>query len=79
MNEIETKDIFRGAYLLCMGGTLHETKLADSRQVTFVIEGKNLEQKDIQYHTGHALVNPIQLRETLNLLRDLIFEMWNAA
>ncbi len=43
MHEIETKDIFREAYLLCVGGTLHETKLVDSRQVIFVIEGKGLE------------------------------------
>jgi len=31
-------------------------------------------EEDRRYRTGKALVNPVQLRETVNLLRDLVFE-----
>ncbi|MGK5090541.1 hypothetical protein WDW89_00845 [Deltaproteobacteria bacterium TL4] len=46
----------------------------EDRQVTFIIEGDEMRQKDLLYRTGRASVNPLQLRETLNFLRDVIFE-----
>jgi hypothetical protein len=70
---IETADLYRGAYLLCSGGSLSETRFARG-QVTFVIEGEKVAEEDRRYRTGQALVNPVQLRETVNLLRDLVFE-----
>ena len=73
MSAIETPDIFRGAYLLTQGGRLAQTRVARN-QVLFVIEGEDVAEHDERYRLGHALVNPVQLRETLNLLRDLIFE-----
>lgn len=73
MSAIETPDIFRGAYLLTQGGRLAQTRVA-RHQVLFVIEGENVAEHDERYRLGHALVNPVQLRETLNLLRDLVFE-----
>ena len=74
MTEIETKDIFRGAYLLCCGGRLSSTRMEGNRQMVFVISGQGLVERDLSYRMGQALVNPLQLRETLNLLRDIIFE-----
>lgn len=73
MNSIETSDIFRGAYLLCRGGAIGATWLSRG-QVWFVIEGEGLIEEDRRYRMGKALVNPVQLRETLNLLRDQVFE-----
>jgi hypothetical protein len=70
---IETADLFRGAYLLCSGGRLGVTRFARG-QVTFVIEGEKVAEEDRRYRTGQALVNPVQLRESVNLLRDLVFE-----
>jgi hypothetical protein len=70
---IETADIFRGAYLLTQGARLSSTYVARN-QVRFVIEGESVAEHDERYRLGHALVNPVQLRETLNLLRDLVFE-----
>ncbi len=70
---IETADLYRGAYLLCSGGRLGETRYARG-QVLFVIEGEKVAEEDRRYRTGQALVNPVQLRETVNLLRDLVFE-----
>ncbi len=74
MEEIVTKDIFRSAHLLCMGGHLRKTKLVRNQHILFVIQGHGLELEDQRYRTGQALVNPLQLREALNLLRDLVFE-----
>jgi hypothetical protein len=73
MNAIETTDIYRGAYLLCCGGRVTEAHAARG-QVRFVIEGESCIEHDTRYRLGHALVNPVQLRETLNLLRDLVFK-----
>ena len=70
---IEIADLYRGAYLLCSGGRLGATRYARG-QVFFVIEGEKVAEEDRRYRTGQALVNPVQLRESVNLLRDLVFE-----
>lgn len=73
LSAIETGDIFRGAYLLTQGARLIDTRVARN-QVRFVIEGEDVAAHDERYRLGRALVNPVALRETLNLLRDLVFE-----
>jgi hypothetical protein len=73
MSAIETADIFRGAYLLTQGARLTSTRVYRN-QVRFVIEGERVTEHDERYRLGQALVNPVALRETLNLLRDLVFE-----
>ncbi len=73
LSAIETSDIFRGAYLLTQGARLIEAR-TQRGQVRFVIEGEYVVEHDASYRLGQALVNPIALRETLNLLRDLVFE-----
>jgi len=74
MEEIETGDLFKGAYLLCRGGRLLRTTLADRDHVLLLIGGSDLAAEDMRFRTGAALVNPLQLRETLNYLRDVVFE-----
>ena len=76
MVRLEITDIFRGAFLLCSGGDLTEVRVRKSgrRIATFLITGKNLDQLDRDYRAGHALVNPVQLRESLNHLRDVMFQ-----
>ena len=73
---LETTDIFRGAFLLCNGGDLAEVRVRNNgkRIATFLITGKNLDKLDRDYRTGCALVNPVQLRESLNHLRDVMFQ-----
>jgi hypothetical protein len=73
LSAIETTDLFRGAYLLCCGAHVIDTRVA-RHQVVFLIEGEGVVEHDTRYRLGTALVNPVQLRETLNLLRDLVFE-----
>lgn len=73
LSAIETTDIYRSAYLLCCGGRVREAHV-ERGQVRFTIEGEGCIEHDEAYRLGQALVNPVQLRETLNLLRDLVFE-----
>jgi hypothetical protein len=73
---VEVTDLFKGAFLLCMGGRLDRVQVRDNsrRIATFLITGPDLDRLDSDYRTGRALVNPVQLRESLNHLRDVMFE-----
>ena len=75
-NSLETTDIFRGAFFLCMGGDLCRIRIKDNRKqiASFMIRGKDLHRLDREYRSGKALVNPLQLRESLNHLRDILFD-----
>lgn len=72
---LETTDIFRGAFFLSKGGRLSEVHLSeDNRQiVSFRIMGEDLADLDEAYRAGKATVDPLQLRESLNHLRDVLF------
>jgi hypothetical protein len=69
----EITDIFRGAFFLCNGGDLAGIKVNGDRVATFLIRGENLIGLDRDYRSGKALVNPLQFREALNYLRDILF------
>ncbi len=75
-NSLETTDIFRGAFFLCSGGKLADVRLKeDTRKiVSFLFEMEDIAQLDIVYRSGHASVNPLQFRESLNHLRDILFK-----
>ena len=73
MPAIKTYDLFRTAYLLCHGGQLETTHIIRN-QVLFVIQGETVNKEDQRYRTGQALVNPLQYREAINMLRDVIYE-----
>ena len=73
---LETTDIFKGAFYLCMGGDLADIQFkTNGKQIgTFHFSGPELYRHDKAYINGHALVNPVQFREALNHLRDILFE-----
>ena len=75
INILETTDIFRGAFFLCRGGELSGIRFRNNgtRIATFLITGEGLDRLDKQYRDGQALVNPLQFRESLNHLRDILF------
>ena len=76
MCSLETTDIFRGAFFLCSGGDLAEVRVRNNgkRIASFLFTGADLDQLDKDYMSGKALVNPVQFRESLNRLRDVMFE-----
>ena len=56
--EIETSDLFRGAFLRCCGGKLDETLVRRDGQVQFVISGDELDEEDYRFRTGQARYLP---------------------
>ncbi len=70
---LETPDLFKSASLLCGGAHLLETR-HDGRSFFFILSGNELFRKEVSYRTGHLKVNPLELKNQLNSLRDLIFE-----
>jgi len=56
---------------------LHGIRIKDAARgiAAFEISGSNLDRLDHEYRTGAALVNPVQLRESLNMLRDMLFDL----
>lgn len=75
-NSLETTDIFRGAFFLCRGGELSGIRFRTNgkRIASFLFTGRGLDKLDKQYRDGRALVNPLHFRESLNHLRDILFE-----
>jgi hypothetical protein len=73
---VEVTDLYKGAYLLCMGGRLDRVRVRiNGRKIaTFLISGPDLDRYAGDYRAGRALVNPVELRESLNHLRDVMFE-----
>ena len=61
---------------MCMGSDLSEIRIRDNgrRIASFLFAGADLNQLDKDYMNGTALVNPVQFRESLNRLRDIMFE-----
>lgn len=74
-SSLETTDIFRGAFFLSQGGRLSSVNITENgrRVVSFLIVGEDLMALDEAYRDGKAMVNPLQLRESLNHLRDVLF------
>ena len=73
---VEVTDLFKGAFLLCMGARLDRVRVRNNGRAiaTFLISGQNLDRLDSDWRAGRALVNPVQLRESLNHLRDVMFK-----
>ena len=61
---------------MCTGGELSGIRFRDNGKpiACFLFTGRGLDKLDKQYRDGQALVNPLQFRETLNHLRDILFE-----
>ncbi|MDY7038849.1 MAG: hypothetical protein SV375_22185 [Thermodesulfobacteriota bacterium] len=72
---LEITDIFRDAFFLCNGGDLCGIRMDGNGKkiATFLIQGEELNRLDKEYRNGQALVNPLQFRESLNHLRDILF------
>jgi hypothetical protein len=73
---VEETDLFKSAYLLASGGDLDGIRIKPGhrRIAAFTITGYELEKLEMDYRRGQALVNPLQLRECLNHLRDMLFD-----
>ena len=74
--ELQVKDLYEGAYLLCMGFRLKQLTIVDGRgkrEAVFLIGGDGVEEKAESYRTGQAVVNVAMLKFTLEKLKDAMF------
>jgi hypothetical protein len=71
MEEIETGDVFRAAYLLSQGGQVVRAT-ASGGHVVLTLSGEALAAEDERYRKAAGLVEPLTLKENLNRLRDLV-------
>ena len=70
------KDLYEGAYLICMGFQLKKLTIVDAhrkRKAVFVISGDGIEEKAESYRMGQAVVNVAMLKFTLEKLKDAMF------
>ena len=74
---IEVTDLFRAATLLCHGAEVVDVKLA-GHTVSFEITGENIYEVANWYSEGKALVEPLQFKDNLNALKDLMFNKLRA-
>ncbi len=76
MDTLETSCIFRSAYHVCNGADLCGIRVSNNgrRIATFLLKGEGIYKLDKAYRSGEARVNPLQLREALNHVRDRLFK-----
>lgn len=78
MNQIETRDLYCGAYILSSGGMLEETRIEGIRggkpSVTFIFSGEAVRQFLIEYNSGQAFVNAAGFKAAMMHLKDVMFE-----
>ncbi len=72
--EMETPDNFLGAYLLCSGCDLIACQPNESGQVVYFFEGETAVALDRSFSTSRGMMSPLQLRETMSMLKDMFFE-----
>ena len=78
-NTLCVKDLYEGAYLLCMGFHLQKLTIttpggaSGKRKAVFLIEGDGIEEKAESYRMGQATVNVAMLKFTLEKLKDAMF------
>jgi hypothetical protein len=58
---------------MCMGSDLEDIQFNHRQIARFMFKGPDLHKHDKAYLNGQALVNPVQLQEALNRLRDILF------
>ena len=71
VDEVETGDVFRAAYLVSQGGRVVKAT-ASGGHVVLTLSGDSLEAEDQRYRKAAGLVEPLTLKENLNRLRDLV-------
>jgi hypothetical protein len=52
---LETTDIFRGAFFMCMGGDLADIRFSRRQIASFMFKGEDLHRHDRAYINGQAL------------------------
>lgn len=74
---VRTRDIFHAAYLVTRGmrisGILPDTTNNRSKAI-FVIEGEGIAVHEEEYRSGTVLVNVFSLKESVQRVKDVMFD-----
>ena len=70
---MEMTDLFKVASLLCVGAELKGLKIVDRGMALFEVEAYDLHNLEKGYANGKVFVNALELKEKLNLLKDVMF------
>jgi hypothetical protein len=72
VEEVETGDVFRVAYLVSRGGRVVKAIVQGCDHVVLTVKGEDLGDEDLRYRTAAGMVEPLRLKENLNRVRDLV-------
>ena len=75
-DRLETTDIFKGAFFLARGGKLVNVRIKENtrKTVSFLFELEDIAVLDKDYRRGEGYINASALRDSLNHLRDILFD-----
>ena len=76
-DEVQIRDLFEAAYLLCQGCDLADmtiTRNNGRKVVTFVIAGVGAHEGSTAYRTGRAMANVPMIKLTIDRLKDQMFD-----
>jgi hypothetical protein len=80
--QIETRDIYCGAYILTRGGRLAQAKVTQGKNnrhyVTLTFTGATVEKDSEEYRSGQAVANVATLKNAVEELKDVVYEKLRA-
>ena len=77
VERIRTSDIYQGAYLLAIGGTvdgLEVVKELDKEVCIITFTGLNVKSKLNDYVNNQASIDPLLYQKAINRIKDIVFK-----
>ena len=82
VERIRTSDIYQGAYLLAIGGTvdgLEVVKELDKEVCIITFTGLNVKSKLNDYVNNQASIDPLLYQKAINRIKDIVFKALDKA
>ena len=79
---IRTSDIYQGAYLLAIGGSvdgLEVVKELDKEVCFITLQGEEFQSKLKDYTDSKAIVDPLLYQKAINRIKDIVFKALDKA
>jgi hypothetical protein len=79
---VRTSDIYQGAYLLSIGGSvqgLEVVKELDKDVCIITFHGESIQSKLKDYASNQAIVDPLLYQKAINRIKDIVFKALHKA
>jgi len=79
---IRTSDIYQGAYLLAIGGTVEGLEVVKEldKDVCFItLQGNDVNSKLNDYTNNQATIDPLLYQKAINRIKDIVFKALDKA